>query len=200
MPHDLPHPGTSAPADVTRVLANAGQGDVAATEALFTIVYSALRTLAERYLRSERRGHTLQPTALVHEAFISLMRGEATDWRDRSHFFAVAARAMRRILINHALARKTLKRGGDRDRTPLSILVNEESLKPIDLIALDEALVKLAERDERQARIVELRFFGGLTNREVAEVLSLSLRTIEGEWSMARAWLSRELNEERTRE
>ncbi|MCB9852488.1 MAG: sigma-70 family RNA polymerase sigma factor [Phycisphaerales bacterium] len=194
-PNQRPLPG---PNDVTIVLANAGKGDASATEALFTIVYGALRTLAGKYLRSERGGHTLQPTALVHEAFLSLMRGETPDWRDRSHFFAVAARAMRRILINHAVARKALKRGGDRERTPLSIVVSPESPEPIDLLALDDALAKLADRDDRQAQIVELRFFGGLTNKEVAEVLGVSTRTVEGEWSMARAWLSRELREDST--
>lgn len=197
MNHEPPHHPSSS-TDITRVLANAGEGDAAATEALFTIVYSALRTLAAKYLRAERRGHTLQPTALVHEAFLSLIRGESPDWRDRAHFFAVAARAMRRILINHALAKKTLKRGGDRERTPLSIVISPESPRPIDLLALDVALAKLAVRDERQSRIVELRFFGGLTNKEVAEVIGVSPRTVEGEWSMARAWLSRELSEDST--
>lgn len=185
-----------APSDVTRVLTQAGAGDASATEHLFTIVYGALRTLAEKFLRSERHGHTLQPTALVHEAFLNLMRGETPDWRDRAHFFAVAARAMRRVLINHALAKKALKRGGDRQRTPLSIVVSPDAPQPIDLLALDEALTALADRDERQARIVELRFFAGLTNKEVADVLEVSLRTVEGEWSMARAWLSRALRED----
>lgn len=182
--------------DVTRILSIAGNGDASATEHLFTVVYGALRALAEKYLRSERNGHTLQPTALVHEAFLKLMHGEAPNWRDRTHFFAVAARAMRRILINHALARKTLKRGGDRQRTPLTISVDTDAPAPIDMLALDEALTRLAARDERQARIVELRFFGGLTNNDVADVLGVSVRTVEGEWSMARAWLSRELHED----
>jgi RNA polymerase sigma factor (TIGR02999 family) len=200
MMQSVPNDSSPSASDVTRVLSIAGKGDDTATEQLFSIVYAALRSLAGKYLRSERAGHTLQPTALVHEAFLNLVGGETPAWRDRAHFFAVAARAMRRILINHALARKALKRGGRRERTPLTIVVGPEAPAPIDLLALDEAISKLAARDERQARVVELRFFGGLANKEIAEMLGVSLRTIEGEWSMARAWLSRALSEDVSRE
>ncbi len=171
-------------------------GDRDAAEELFPAVYDELRAQAEAYMHRERLGHTLQPTALVHEAYLKLVQQDGSRWNDRAHFFAVAATAMRHILVNHALARKSLKRGGDRQRTPLSQVIVEAESRSIDLIALDEALHELTNFDERQSRIVELRFFGGLTNKEVGEVLGVSLRTVEGEWSIAKAWLHRRLSAE----
>ncbi len=180
---------------VTRYLRAAAAGDAQATVGLFEAVYQTLRTLAAQYLDQERADHTLQPTALVHEAFIKLVGGQQPAWNDRAHFFAVAARAMRRILINHALAKKAAKRGGMRERSPLSVVTDTAAQLDVDLLDLDAALSRLANLDARQAEIVELRFFGGLTNREVADVMGVSLRTVEGDWAMARAWLLRHLSE-----
>ncbi len=179
--------------NTTCILQRVADGDSDAETALFDAVYSELRHLACRHMHAERPGHTLQPTALVHEVYLKLIRQQDARWNDRAHFLAVAARAMRQILINHALARKAAKRGGDRQRTPLSQVIVAADNQALDLGELNEALVRLAHLDPRQGRIVELRFFGGLTNKEVAEVLGVSLRTVEGEWSMARAWLLREL-------
>ncbi len=182
--------------DITVFLRDAAAGDDRATSHLFEAVYESLRSLAARYLNGERRDHTLQPTALVHEAYLKLVGARQTGWNDRAHFFAVAARAMRRILINHAIAKRTAKRGGDRQRSPLTLVADSAATGPFDLIVLDDALKRLAVLDERQSRIVEMRFFGGLTNQEVAGVLGVSLRTVEGEWAMARAWLLRALSED----
>lgn len=179
--------------NVTQMLHRLVDGDSAATDALFNVVYEELRRLASACFRQERRDHTLQPTALVHEAYLKLIRQDGVQWSGRAHFFAIAARAMRQILINHAVARKAAKRSGNRQRTPLSQVIVASDSRAVDLIALDEALQRLTDRDERASRIVELRFFGGLTNQEVAEVLNVSLRTVEGEWAVAKAWLLREL-------
>ena len=186
----------STPVAVTQLLRRQAEGDRAALAELFEAVYDELRQIAERYFRREQSDHTLQPTALVHEAYLKLVDQSGIRWNDRAHFFGIAARAMRQILVNHALARKAAKRGGDRQRTPLSQIVVAANSRALDLVTLDEALEKLAQLDERQGRIVELRFFGGLTNKEVAEVLGVSLRTIEGEWSIAKAWLLREIESE----
>lgn len=185
---------TSTAKNVTQMLYRVAGGDSAAADELFEAVYGELHAIAGRCFRGERADHTLQPTALVHEAYLKLVRQDGVRWNDRVHFFAVAARAMRQILVNHALARKRLKRGGDRRRTPLSLVAEELSQQTIDLLALDEALGKLEQRDPRMHQVVELRFFSGLTNSEVAELLGVSLRTIEGDWSMARAWLLREID------
>ena len=183
-----------APHDVTQILQKVAEGEQGAADELFQAVYAELHALARRYFRGERRDHTLQATALVHEAYVKLVKQEGAHWTNRSHFFAVAACAMRQILVDHALRRKRLKRGGDWHRTPLSQVVLAASGRSLDLIDLDAALQKLATLDERQARIVELRFFAGLTNKEVAEVLGVSLRAAEGDWSMAKAWLHRQMN------
>jgi RNA polymerase sigma factor (TIGR02999 family) len=158
------------------------------------LVYDELRALAESYLRRERPDHTLQATALVHEAYMRLVKQEEVEWQNRAHFFAVAAQAIRRILVDHARGHQSGKRGGDRKRVRLDedLTVPEPDL---DLLALDEALQELAHLHERQARIVELRFFGGLSLKEVAEYLGLSPRTIDGDWHMARAWLRCKLRE-----
>ncbi len=182
--------------DVTKILLAAGGGDARAAEQLLPLVYDELRRLAARQLRHESPGHTLQPTALVHEAWLRLVDQTQVQWQNRTHFLAVAATAMRRILVNHAKARGRLKRGGpDRNalRVPLDQLVDSLSERSADLAALDEALSRLAELDPQQARIVELRFFGGMTVEEIARALDLSPRTVHREWAMARAWLRGEV-------
>ncbi len=158
------------------------------------LVYEELRALAESYLQRERPDHTLQATALVHEAYVRLVKQEDVEWQNRAHFFAVAAQAIRRILVDHARGHQSAKRGGDRQRVRLDqdLALPEPDL---DLLAVDEALEELACLHERQARIVELHFFGGLSLKEVAEYLGLSSRTIDGDWHMARAWLRSKLRE-----
>ncbi len=160
------------------------------------LVYDELRSLARRYMRSERREHTLQPTALVHEAYLRLVDRPRVDWRGRTHFFAVGARVMRHLLIDHARGRGRKKRGGGRYRVTLTdwrAAGGEAGLDPGELLDLDAALEKLARVDEREARVVELRFFAGLTVAEVAHALGVSKRTVEQDWTHARAWLRREL-------
>lgn len=176
--------------DLTRILVDASSGrpaDVA--KKLLPLVYDELRKLAAQYLRSERRGHSLQPTALVHEAFMRLVDQSRVDWKGRTHFFAVGAGAMRRILIDHARARGRGKRGGGWQRVLLDEAETPEDLRDVDLVALHDALETLAALDEQEARIVELRFFGGLTVEEVAHVLGVSKRKVEGDWTHAKAWL-----------
>jgi RNA polymerase sigma-70 factor (ECF subfamily) len=186
--------GTSRRTDVTQILKKASRGDASAVDRLMPLVYEELRALAESYLQRERPDHTLQATALVHEAYLRLIKQEDVDWRNRAHFFAVAAQAIRRILVDHARGHQSAKRGGDRKRVCLDhdLALPEPDL---DLLALDEALEELARLHERQARIVELHFFGGLSLKEVAEYLGLSSRTIDGDWCMARAWLRSKLRE-----
>jgi RNA polymerase sigma-70 factor (ECF subfamily) len=185
--------GTADSADVTQILKRASDGDDSAVNRLIPLVYDELRALAESYLQTERPDHTLQATALVHEAYVRLIKQEDVEWQNRAHFFAVAAQAIRRILVDHARGHQRAKRGGDRKRVCLdeNEVITEE--RELDLLALDEAMEKLAGLNERQSRIVELRFFGGLTAKEVAEVLGISSRTVDGDWAMARAWLRREL-------
>ncbi len=162
------------------------------------LVYDELRALAQSYLNRERPDHTLQATALVHDAYVRLIRQEDVEWKNRAHFFAVAAQAIRRILVDHARGHQRQKRGGGRERVRLDEDVAVLDERDIDLIALDEALEKLAHLRERQARIVELRFFGGLELKEVAEFLGVSPRTVTGDWQMARAWLRREMRDDTT--
>ena len=160
---------------------------------MLPLVYAELRNVAERYLRRERKDHTLQPTALVHEAYLRLINQREVNWRNRAHFVGVAAEMMRRILVNHAEARAAGKRGGDAERVTLDNALLAFEDRNLDVIEVDASLKKLAERDERGAKIVELRFFGGLTNEEIAEVLGISERTIDREYAFARAWLQRAL-------
>ena len=179
---------------ITGILQDVKHGDRSAWERLLPVVYDELRNLAARYLRRERKGHTLQPTALVHEAFLKLVDQSRVDWQGRAHFFAVAAQAMRRILVDHARQHQAAKRGGDRER-----IVFDENLmggppQTENLLALEDALVKLAQLDPQQARIVELRFFGGLNVAEVAEAMQMSKRSVEREWTMVHSWLRRELS------
>jgi RNA polymerase sigma-70 factor (ECF subfamily) len=180
---------------ITGILQDVKHGDRSAWERLLPVVYDELRNLAGQYLRRERRGHTLQPTALVHEAFLKLVDQSRVDWQGRAHFFAIAAQAMRRILVDHARQHQAAKRGGDRER-----IVFDENLmggppQADNILALEDALVKLAELDAQQARIVELRFFGGLNVAEVAEAMQMSKRSVEREWTMVRSWLRRELSD-----
>ncbi len=164
-------------------------GDRRALDQMLPIVYDELHRLATGYLAHERPDHTLQPTALVHEAFLRLINQREVDWRNRAHFLGVAAGLMRRILVNHARDRSAEKRGGAQERVSLSLVDTPSEEPDVDLIALEEALERLTALDERKAKVVELRFYGGLKTDEVAEVLRVSRATVEREWSFARAWL-----------
>ena len=176
--------------DVTELLVAWGGGDRHALEQLLTTVHGELRRLARRELGRERSNHTLQPTALVNELYLRLVGQNRASWQNRAHFFAIAARMMRRILVDHARARVASKRGGSScARVTLSDAINVASEPTFDLLALDAALARLDERDPEQARIVELRFFSGLSVEETAAVLGKSARTIKREWRMAKAWL-----------
>ncbi len=179
---------------ITRLLVDWGKGDQAALEKLMPLVYSELRRLASNYLRRERAEHTLQPTALVNEAYLKLVDQRNARWQNRAHFFGIAAQLMRRILVDHARQRQAVKRGGV-DQQRLSITSAEAVVKQpeIDILALNEALDELAEMDPQQSRIVELKFFGGLSIEETAEVLGISHATVERDWKLARAWLRRQL-------
>ena len=170
-----------------------GSGDREALDKLMPIVYDELRRQASRYLQHERQGHTLPTTALVHEAYLRLIDQIAVPWQNRAHFFGIAAEMMRRILVDHARKRHALKRGGE----ALKLTLDEASMmsgkRNLDLIAVDEALTRLASLDPQQSRVVELRFFGGLNVEEAAEVLGVSARTVKRDWSVAKAWIRREL-------
>jgi RNA polymerase sigma factor (TIGR02999 family) len=173
----------------TDLLLDATRGDPAALRRMLPIVYRELRRLAVSFLSRERAGHTLQPTALVHEVYLRLIDQSRADWDNRAQFLGLAATMMRRILVNHARARAAGKRGGaEAERVPLTIAESERE-PPIDMLALHDALTRLAERDERKAKVVELKFFGGLTTEEIARVLGISVPTVERDWSFARAWL-----------
>lgn len=186
--------GGEGSGDVTRLLLRMKAGDAKAHEEIVPLVYDHLRSLAAGQFRG-RGDHTLQPTALVHEAFIRLIGQDAPAWESRGHFLAVAATAMRQILIDHARKSGAQKRGGDRARVSLSDADPAEAARDVDAIALNDALERLAALDARQARIVELRVFGGLGNQEIAEVLGSSLRTVEREWRAVKAWLAKELRD-----
>lgn len=180
---------------VTALLDKVNRGDPVAMDELLNLVYSELHELAERAFRVERRNHTLQPTALIHEAFFRLVKQDDVQWQNRAHFIGVAATAMRRILVDHARARDAQKRGGGEERLQLeTIEVPDEADTKTDLSALDVALTRLAGMDARQARIVELRFFGGLSVEETAEILEVSPATVKREWASAKAWLRREID------
>jgi RNA polymerase sigma factor (TIGR02999 family) len=162
-------------------------------EELLPLVYDELRALAGAYLARERIGHTLQPTALVHEAYLRLVDQTQVRWRGRVHFLAIGARMMRRVLIDYARRRQRGKRGGDRRRVTLPAVAHQQQLDLEDLLALDDALTRLTELSPRQARVVELRYFSGLGVDETARFLGVAKRTVEGDWTHARAWLKREL-------
>jgi RNA polymerase sigma-70 factor (ECF subfamily) len=179
---------------VSRLLADWRNGDEEALNQLIPLVYTELQRIARRFMRGERENHTLQSSALVNEVYLRLADHRNIDWQDRVHFFAVAALAMRRVLIDHARARNGLKRGGGAPTVALDDAGDIAAEQAAHLIALDDALRALASFDERKARVVELRYFGGLTAEEAAEVLGVSLATVERDWSTARAWLLRELS------
>ncbi len=183
----------SDPEDRDRASDGEEPTDKATLDALLPAVYEELHAIAERYLRGERPDHTLQPTALVSEAYIRLSAQRRVNWLDRAQFFGVAAQMMRRILVNHAEARNAAKRGGLATRVTLDDSVSWSGGRDLDLVALDEALTTLSAFDPRQARVVELRFFAGLGIDETAKVMGISVATVNREWSVAKAWLRREL-------
>jgi len=179
---------------VTEMLAEwSDSGNREALDKLMPIVYDELHRQAARYLRHEREGHTLQTTALVHEAYVRLIGQAEVRWQNRAHFFGIAAEMMRRILVDYARKRQALKRGGDALKLTLNEALDSSSEQKLDLISVDEALTKLAGMDKQQARVVELRFFGGLNVDETAEVLSISPRTVKRDWKVAKAFIRREL-------
>lgn len=186
----------SALENVTQLLQNLKTGDTAAEAKLISVVYDELRRLAAHYMRRERPDHTLQATALVHEAFLRLADQKDIDWQGRAHFFGVAAKLMRQILVDHARAHVRVKRGGGGQKLSLDegLLVTEA--RSTDLLAINNALDRLAKLDARQAQTVELRFFGGLGVEETAEVLGISPKTVKRDWSMAKAWLHGELKQD----
>ena len=182
--------------NVTQLLIGWGKGDKEALDALLPLVYEELRKQAARYLRHERPGHTLQTTALIHEAYLKLVDQKNVHWQNRAHFFGIAAQLMRRILVDHARTKKRAKRGGSDIRVSFNDANLMGQAKDLDIVALDEALDRLAAIDQQQSRIVELRFFSGLTVEETAEVMSISPATVKRDWSMAKAWLHREISGE----
>lgn len=190
--------GTSS-GDVTALLQAWSQGDGRALEKLIPVLYRELRQRAHRCMRGERAGHTLQTSALINEAYLRLAASPNVAWESRNHFFAIAARMMRRILVDHARAKRSLKRGGGDQ----AVTLNEEYLltpQPSrDLLSLDDALKALAEQDERKARVVELRFFGGLSVEETAQVLKVSTQTVMRDWKLSKVWLLREMKREEER-
>jgi len=180
--------------DVTRLLLAWSDGDNEALERLMPMVYQELKRQAERYLWRERSGHTLEPTALVHEAYLKLIDQKHARWQNRAHFFAIAAQSMRRILVDHARARQAGKRGSGAQKLSLDEAIEVSDQRANQMIALDEALKSLAELDPQKSRVVELKYFGGLALEEIAEALGVSRATVIREWRMAKAWLYGELN------
>lgn len=184
---------SSAPGEITFLLQKIRDGDSEAQTQLWEQLYPELHRLAERYCRGERDGHTLSPTALLHEAYFQLVKQSDKDWESRAHFIGVAAQVMRRILVDYARAYRADKRAGAHQNISLDDGLVVAPERPDQILALDEALLRLSSLDARQSRIVELRFFGGLSDKETAEVLGISIRTVTREWGMAKAWLYGEL-------
>lgn len=182
------------PGEITQVLHRWSQGDQAAADELMTRVYAQLRQIAQARLSGERAGHTLQPTALVHEAYLKIVQGETVSWHDRAHFIAVAARAMRQIIIDSGRRRQAAKRRAPESPT-LLLQAMDETNRSVDLMALDQALTRLEQLDDKQARIVELKYFGGLTTEEIAAVMDVSPASVHRYWRAARSWLFLELGE-----
>ena len=180
--------------DITLLLDRLRDGDSSASEAIIPLLYEELRAIAARCLKSERRGHTLQPTALVNEAFLKLVNQKDADYRSRAHFMAIAAMVMRRILVSHAEKRGAAKRGGGAARVPFKDEIGARVERDIDLVALDEAMNKLALQDARKAKVVEQRFFAGIEMSQIAENLGVSLSTVKRDWEYARTWLMREID------
>ncbi|MEZ5356435.1 MAG: sigma-70 family RNA polymerase sigma factor [Bryobacteraceae bacterium] len=181
------------PGEITRLLREAAHGDAASEARLLAEIYPELLRLARRQMGRERQGHTLQPSALVNEAYLRLTGRETVDWKNRSQFFAAASKVMRRVLVDHAREKNAAKRSGVRVQVELSedLAISEDRLD--EILQVDEALDRLAGIDDRQSKIVELRFFGGLTEVEIADLLDVSVRTVKRDWSMARAWLHGEI-------
>jgi RNA polymerase sigma-70 factor (ECF subfamily) len=185
---------TSSAHNITELLLAWSEGDQEALTQLTPLVEAELRRLAKGYLAREQAGHLLQTTALVNEAYLHLIDQRGVPWRNRAHFFGIAANTMRQILVNHARARNSAKRGGGVRPVELNEAVAATEERALDLVALDDALNDLAKLDQRQSRVVELKFFGGLTNEETAEVLKVSVGTVKSDWLDAKAWLYRELS------
>jgi RNA polymerase sigma factor (TIGR02999 family) len=184
--------------DVTQMLISYGEGDRAALDALLPLVYDELRIIARSYLRQERADHTLQPTGLVHEAYLRLINQQRVDWHNRAQFFGIAASMMRRILVNHAESKRAQKRGGGVEKAQLDEVTVVFDNDIVDLIALDEVLGRLEKIDKLKSEVVELKFFGGLTIDEIADVMKTSTATVEREWAFARGWLYKALTERQT--
>jgi RNA polymerase sigma factor (TIGR02999 family) len=185
--------------EVTAILRDWSGGDTQAPERLMPFVYDELRRLARTFLSRERAGHTLQPTALVHEAYVRLVDQTRVDWQNRAHFYGIAASMMRRVLIDHARAHATEKRGGGAVRLSLDDVQLPLAQRAHSLVALDEALATLMQMDERKCRVVEMRFFAGMSDEEIAEVLGVTTRTVLRDWKTARLWLYRELSQNHLR-
>ena len=179
---------------ITQLLIEWGEGDATAFEELMPLVYSELRRLAAGYMRRQKAGHSLQPTELVNEAYLRLIDSSRVKWQNRNHFFAISAQLMRRVRVDSVRSRNNNKRGGGQCRITLNDATEAASGQPLDLEALDEALNKLGRLNERQGKIVELRYFGGLSEEQTAEALNVSIRTVRRDWSFARAWLYRQLS------
>ena len=180
--------------NITDLLVSYGRGDKESLDKLMPVVYDELRRQAARYLRREQPGHTLQTTALIHEAYVRLVDQRNVQWQNRAHFFGIAAQMMRRILVDHARTKKRAKRGGSDIKVSLDDATVAAKGQDLDVVAVDEALTRLAKIDEQQSRVVELRFFSGLTVEETAAVMGISPATVKRDWSMAKAWLHRELS------
>ena len=183
-----------APEEITQLLLDWGNGDKQALDKLMPFVYDELRRLAKSYMRNQRSDHTLQTTALVNEAYLRLIDSSQVRWQNRTHFFAISAQLMRRILVDFARTKKAKKRGGDDQKVTFDEALPVSLEKESELIALDEALKQLEKMNERQSQIVEMRYFGGMNEKEIAESLDISTRTVRRDWAIARAWLFRELN------
>jgi RNA polymerase sigma factor (TIGR02999 family) len=192
--------GNRSTHEITQLLVAWNQGDQAALEALSPLINQELHRLAKRYMAEEQQGHLLQPTALVNEAWLRLIDWRNVEWQNRAHFFGLAAQIMRRILVDFARAQQSEKRGGEEIRVSLSEAANVAQEKSAGLVALDDALLALEQLDPRQARVVELRYFAGLSLEETAEALHVSVGTVRRDWSLARAWLFRELNQRESRD
>lgn len=192
----MPHEETTAPHEVTDLLVEWSEGNVEALEQLMPLVFDELRKLARSHFRHESEGHTLQPTALVHEVYMKLIDQRKVQWDNRSQFYAFAAMLMRRILVDHAKGRRAAKRGGHVQKLSLDEALGVPEPVDLDVLALDDALSALAEIDPRQAKVVELRFFAGLTLEEIGEVLDVSATTVKRDWRTARLWLYREIRRE----
>ena len=182
--------------DITQLLRDWGRGEASAMDRLMPVVYNELRRIARNFMRRQNPGHTLQTTALVNEAYLNLVGSSRVNWQSRTHFFAIAAQLMRRVMVDSARRKKSRKRGGEFLRVTLDDGAEIPAENNTDLVALDEALTRLAALDPRHARIVELRYFGGLTEEQIAAALGVSERTVRRDWVLARSWLFRELTQE----